>query len=156
MKHGLDFHPDDIRLTQLLARCKTPKLGETAGYSITLRMVSSERINEESRPDPQLRFALECLAWEMSEMPGDGDATEMTVEADNPATRAEVQCIFSLEFTTDRDPNDDSVSQEDANSLLDECMRFSYPYIRERMRQASFDVFDSPLALQFITAISRQ
>lgn len=147
MNKDLDFHPDDVQLTQLLARRKAPKPGETAGYSISLRMVGAERMNEGSQADPQMRFNLECLAWEMSEMPSDDAPADMSVETENPATRAEVQCVFSIEFTTDRDPNDDSVSQDEANDLLDKCLQFSYPYIRERMRQASCDVFDSPLNL---------
>lgn len=147
MNKDLKFEPNDIQLIQLLARRKAPKPGETVGYSISLRMVSAERTNETSSSDPQMRFSLECLAWEMAEMSDENIQIDMSVDTENPATRAEVQCVFSVEFTTDHDPNDDSINQDEANALLDKCLRFSYPYIRERMRQASFDVFDSPLVL---------
>lgn len=152
MNQSPPFHADEIELVQLLARRRIPPAGDVAGYTITLRMVSADRV-EESDSDPtaddlQMRLTLECLAWETSEMPGENsDPEEMTVEADNPTTRAEVQCVYTVTFTTDRDPNDDDVSTDDANALLSECIAHAYPYIRERMRLASFDVFENPLTL---------
>lgn len=149
MNSALDFHPDEIFLSQILARKKSPEdPRDIAGYSISLSLANSERIdNPGTSNHPKMRFLLECLAWEMSEIPGDESSVEMSVDVDNPATNAEVQLLFSLTFTTNEDPNNDSVSQDEANGLLEKSFRFAYPYMRERMRLASFDVFRRPLIL---------